>query len=107
MVIFQELDAVERSEGEERFCRPEFWLIALLNCTELPLEDGNEEVPSPSCGLQESLVHEPGAGFQFRTNKVEHLMDHAAGRKYLAIASYALAGPDQLLGIWNVRLRIR
>ena len=64
VVVLQQLDAVDRGQGEQGLPRPLLARVPLLDRAELAAQDRDEEVAVPGCRLEEGLVDEVGAGLQ-------------------------------------------
>ena len=88
MVVLQQLDAVDRGEGEQGRLWPLLGRVVLLDRTELAVQDRDQEVAVPGCWLKEGLVDEVGACLQLLADQIEHPVDHVARSEDLTV------GPD-------------
>ena len=106
VVVLQQLDAVDRGEGEQGRLWPLLWRVVLLDRTELAVQDRDEEVAVPGCGLKEGLVDEVGAGLQLLADQVEHPVDHVARGEDLTVGLDAVPRLHDLLLDDRLRRRL-
>ena len=98
VVVLQQLDAVDRGEGEQgrHLATPRagscFSIARSLRC-----RIATRKLPCTGCRLKEGLVDEVGAGLQLLADQVEHPVDHVARSEDLAVGLDAVPGLHHLL----------
>jgi hypothetical protein len=91
VVVLQQLDSVDRREGEQRLLRPGLRRAPLLDRTELAVQDRNQEIAVTGRRLEEGL---------------EHPVDHGARREDLAVGLNTVTALHHLLLDDRLRYRV-